>query len=632
MPLHSEALNSLSAFKILSSFTVYYLAERILRYVISKHFLTPDFQAALRASRKDSVYWGILLGAFISFTSFPFCANAVRETWLTDSGLNVFPSDKSSPPTLSFSAEVCITSRAVLWISELNRLDLYAAYVYHHMGSITMLLSAFYLGVTHLMYVPFATLVSEIPGDFVWILSAHRDMETQPPIEKYSTCDHPRVIPSKSLEKTRQWLQSVNLWIYVLARVPSIPVMMYCSVVTARKGLDHYGKEWASVLIVWTILILSLYSWWIGAYVKRQVVALEGRNDKVRQGGKRTLLASFSLQHPIHIHFQNGLILTLYGPLMGLALASLCLITFFLSPVSASLRLLSLSLILIILFAILFARILSLIFEDTISAFLQNPVRVFFRPGFWLYGGFLGSAIGLLIARLLGLVSDLTTVATSICIALPLYEGISRLGCHTYGCCYGQPVGDPAEESCVVSVLLKVFRPVVYTSASAAAVRLDSGLQNIPLLPIQLISSALFFTQFAVVWILGVHLRILDIQQVAGLSLALHALTRLWTESLRRDFRGGNISVKVSGLRFTMSVTARVALGQLILGVLLLIYPSLHYANRRQDDTVQTFWDQLGPVMIMEHPWVRVCLAIVFSIATIVYGMHKDEIGRGLAA
>ncbi|KAJ7583626.1 Prolipo protein diacylglyceryl transferase-domain-containing protein [Mycena floridula] len=472
-----------------------------------------------------------------------------------------------------------------------------------------MFLSTLFLQTPQLLFIPFASLVTEVTGDFVWILSAHRDLDSR---------------RSERLERVKQAVQNINIWVYSL-RIPSIPAIMYSAIVTARLGREERGDLWATVLIAWTIFVLTMYSIWIGLYLFRQVQSSQSHschvdvpeNEKSRHDdAPQEEEAGVCLENPIHVRFRNGLILTLYGPLMGLGLSMLALVSFLLSPAIESFKPLSLSLLITLALAILFARLLSLIFEDTLSAFFRNPVKVLLRPGFWLQGGLLGAGLGIVLSSMLGLVPDILNFAAGLGIALPLYEFVSRLGCHTYGCCYGKPVSKDS-----------IIPPVVYTSEFAAAVRLNPALRYVPLFPIQLISSVLFFLQFVIIWILAMHCHVVDIIEAAGISFAVHSIIRLWTERFRSDFRGKEVAVSLGKQRMALSVTARIAVLQLIFGVTMAAY-RLPYGRTFEPSNVA--YDQVQLLEILGDEWVWSCLLLVFFVGTAVYGLHRNRIGRGI--
>ncbi|KAF8169006.1 hypothetical protein K438DRAFT_1615683, partial [Mycena galopus ATCC 62051] len=145
-------------------FTVYYFVERCLRLILRSS--NEAFYTSLRASRKDMVFFGISMGLLISLVSTPSCIKGAWSAWHA-----VLPGKEEPPWFLDEDARICVTARAILWVSELNRLDLYPLYVVHHAGSIISLLSFLYFQwPTVLFLVIFSTLGSEVPGDLLWML------------------------------------------------------------------------------------------------------------------------------------------------------------------------------------------------------------------------------------------------------------------------------------------------------------------------------------------------------------------------------------------------------------------------------------------------------------------------------
>jgi len=184
---------------LISLFTLYYFVEQCLRYITTSY--NPGFYEKLRASRKDLVFFGIAMGAcmraiigsemfilhlglLITALSTPSCAYAALDAWKsTQSPLN----DPEAPWRLGNHARVCIAARGVLWVSELNRLDMYGLYVLHHAGSIIALLSWLQFQWPNLVFLTlFTTLVSEIPGDLVYMVSAYKEtVEASPKLDRF---------------------------------------------------------------------------------------------------------------------------------------------------------------------------------------------------------------------------------------------------------------------------------------------------------------------------------------------------------------------------------------------------------------------------------------------------------------
>ncbi|KAF7333019.1 hypothetical protein MVEN_02408200 [Mycena venus] len=159
--LDSRALILLSA--------VYYFVEQGLRIALRSS--NEAFYTSMRASRKDMVFFGISMGLLISLASTPSCVRGAWSAWHA-----VSPGTQEPPWFLDEDAKICVTARAILWVSELNRLDLYPLYVIHHTGSIISLLSFLYFQWPVLLFlVIFSTLGSEVPGDLLWMVSAYID-------------------------------------------------------------------------------------------------------------------------------------------------------------------------------------------------------------------------------------------------------------------------------------------------------------------------------------------------------------------------------------------------------------------------------------------------------------------------
>lgn len=127
-------------------------------------------------------------------------------------------------------------------------------------------------------------------------------------------------------------------------------------------------------------------------------------------------------------------------------------------------------------------------------------------------------------------------VLAALAISYTLGEGLGRLACLSFGCCYGKPLKD------CHWLTRKIFAnfAFVFTGATKKAVY-DGGLEGEKLLPIQALTS-LFYTATA---LFSAHL-FLHGQYGAAflLSLIVSQLWRFFSEILRADFRGlGRISV-----------------------------------------------------------------------------------------
>ncbi|KAJ7165704.1 Prolipo protein diacylglyceryl transferase-domain-containing protein [Mycena crocata] len=571
-------------------FTVYYFVERGLRLVLQSCDRT--FYNSLRASRKDMIFFGISMGLLISLASTPSCVRGAWTAW------QAMPAGPEEPQWfLDDDTKICVTARAVLWVSELNRLDLYPLYVIHHAGSIISLLSFLYFQWPTLLFlIIFGTLISEVPGDLLWMLASYIDsMET----------------PPRGLVQFKRRLNMFNVAQYALIRG--------CGIITVAWLLAYSpaGLRTRSTLMQMHIYTLhSLYTAFCVAYVFRQYRNIRARSLSCPASPSHIpveldgpLPRSMQLRLPT----RPAIIVVPYGPLMGIGFAALVFTSLTIARASVEESvLLSHALCITIALAIFFARVFSLVMEDGIAQFIAQPVRTFFRPGYWLHGGLFGAAVGAILAHQLGYVPDFVRFAASLAVGLPLYETFSRIGCHTYGCCYGCPVesmaGVPSSRRSRVLWKLVPFNPVTYNHPTDyAATRNEPRLLRQPLIPIQLISATLFFLLFTFI---SVPLVVYRSPEIAGsVTLAAHAAIRLVTETCRADYRGSTAG--------GISTTGKMALIQgaiaLVAILCILSRPTSHS-------------------MTFEH-WANILdgrlrtSAMAAAVGTLVYGVHSEEIG-----
>ncbi|KAF7354588.1 Phosphatidylglycerol--prolipoprotein diacylglyceryl transferase [Mycena sanguinolenta] len=364
----------------------------------------------------------------------------------------------------------------------------------------------------------------------------------------------------------------------------------------------------------WTLL--SLYTAFCAVYVFRQCSNIRARRLS-RPPSPSHIPIELDGPPPRSIHLRIStrpeIILVPYGVLMGLGFAALVFTSLTIAPASKEeSALLSRALGITIISAIFFARVFSLVMEDGVLKLVKQPIRTVFRPGFWLHGGLFGAAVGGIISYYIGYVPNFTLFAASLAIGLPLYETFSRIGCHTYGCCYGCPVesmhrlSSPKPHS-----LWRMFpyAAVTYNHPRDYAVtRAEPKLLGQPLLPIQLISATIFFLLFAFV---SLPLAVYGSAEIAGaVTLAGHAAVRLVTETCRADYRGQSNG--------PISTTGRMAVLQGAIAVAAVVYillqDSFHPIGFA--DWSNVFDDGRLPSSVM-----------AVAVGTVVYGLHVDEIG-----
>lgn len=262
----------------------------------------------------------------------------------------------------------------------------------------------------------------------------------------------------------------------------------------------------------------------------------------------------------------------------------------------------------ILLCAVIGARALSLVFEDGIPKLLSDPLSAIFRPGFWLHGGIAGAGIGIVVSRE-SILRPLDMV-TALGLSLPLYEAFSRLGCHSYGCCFGRPLRAAEADGMSVPLLWRLI-PVAaarYSGGDAAVVRVRPELRGRLLFPVQRISAVMYALVFggtvgAVVggWV--------DVGVAGWVSLVLHAVVRLVTEGYREDFRGGVGA---------FTATGALAGVQMVVGVAGLI---------AGETGARRGWDGGGGAGAGAVREVVGCAVFAFALGFSVYGYNFRRIG-----
>jgi prolipoprotein diacylglyceryltransferase len=566
---------NLDATTLVLLFTIYYLVERALLARYNNHFLI-----ALKDARKDSVFFGFAMGLLITLISTPYCSTAAWSAWSSPS--------RATDWVLDSDAQTCLSARAVLWVSELNRLDLYPLYVVHHMGAISSLLSVIYFEWPPTTYlIILSTLASEVPGDIIWMLGAYMDS-----MEKSSS----------SLSRFKTRFNMINVAQYAFIRGAGIILVSWLLLCKPEYSVGDFPF----LVQILGGAVLTLYTLFCATYVVRQFLSIRTHWHLYTD-----MPAHRNLRSPIQIRIPTSpaIIVVPYGFYMGTGFAALMLTSFAIAAQSAAdVGSLKVALHITLLTAIAGARLFSLIMEDGLVRLLSHPLPTIFRPGFWLHGGLFGAGIGAIISHQLGYVPSLPLFAAGLAVGLPMYETFSRVGCHTYGCCYGPPATSGSGHALW---RLFPFPPAIYDHPTDYAVtRLEPKLLNQPLIPIQLISATLFFLLFACMsLLLAVH----TTPQLAGsVTLACHAAVRLITETCRADYRGAR-----SG---GISSTGKMALIQAAGSGLWLAYAVSWGAST----PVQEFKLDLASMLARECLETCTMAALMGILA---FGVHIDKIG-----
>ncbi|KAF8894982.1 hypothetical protein CPB85DRAFT_221259 [Mucidula mucida] len=437
------------------------------------------------------------MGALITLLSTPSCARA-----------SFFGQDEESTTR-------CLLGRTVLWVAELNRLDLHTLYVVHHLAALLA------LGATltrHWPLTPFlvivTTLISEIPGDILWMMAAWRDFSQT----KRRSGFHQRLILFNIVQYTVLRSYGIARAAVFLWTAPDV--------------------RFADKAAAWSMM--GAHVLFCVMYIRRQIVSLFGHwsTEKTKQR-----LSVQSKYRPYHIVLLGNWIFTIYGPLMGLGFASLALAVVILTPVSTSH---TYSLPIVLGSAFVGARLFSFVFEDGLRS------KTVLRPGFWLHGGMGGASAAVVVLHHIGILPDAWSFLGALGVGLPFYEVFSRIGCHHYGCCYGCPLAEVA--------WAPQFLSVTYAHPTYSALaRSRPQWVKVPLFPIQLLSALGFALQALFGSLILFVYKDVSVAFVGSMSLAGHALVRLISERYRADYRGME--------RSRISLTAWFAILQFLLGM-----------------------------------------------------------------
>jgi len=119
---------------------------------------------------------------------------------------------------------------------------------------------------------------------------------------------------------------------------------------------------------------------------------------------------------------------------------------------------------------------------------------------------------------------------TALTVAYAFGEGIGRLACISFGCCYGRPMRElPAFFRRIAG-----FRPLVFTGATKK-IAYAGHLEGVEIFPIQPLTAVLY----CLAGVVGIHLFLIGQYRTAFLLTLL--VTQIWrflSEFLRADFRG----------------------------------------------------------------------------------------------
>lgn len=155
------------------------------------------------------------------------------------------------------------------------------------------------------------------------------------------------------------------------------------------------------------------------------------------------------------------------------------------------------------------------------------------------------SAADRIFAHRLGHGLPLLPLLAAMAIAYGIGEGLGRLACISFGCCYGRSI------SAAHPVLRWLFSRFHFRfSGATKKIAYAGGLEDVPVIPVQAITSVLYVAT----GLLGIAL-FLHAHYLAAYLLVM-VITQAWrvlSETLRADYRGGG---RISAYQFMAAASA----------------------------------------------------------------------------
>jgi prolipoprotein diacylglyceryltransferase len=140
-------------------------------------------------------------------------------------------------------------------------------------------------------------------------------------------------------------------------------------------------------------------------------------------------------------------------------------------------------------------------------------------------------AANMVLDRWTGITIPVMAALSALAIAYALGEGIGRLACISFGCCYGRPLAD------LPPPVRRVFRNRAFVfSGETKKISYAHGLEGTEVVPVQAITAVLYCLSA----LTGMYLFLNGYPRAAFLQALI--VTQLWrftSEFLRADYRGG---------------------------------------------------------------------------------------------
>jgi hypothetical protein len=250
-----------------------------------------------------------------------------------------------------------------------------------------------------------------------------------------------------------------------------------------------------------------------------------------------------------------------------------------------------------------------------VARLVERKRATFTVAGAVFVGILLGPWVFLLANRFLGPVLGfavpIAPALAAASIGYALGEGVGRLACVSFGCCYGKPL------SRISPRLRRLFdRWNFVFSGRTKKAAYEGGLEGEPLVPIQAITAVLYVTialGSAALFLHGYH------RTALCLSFVGTQAWRLLSETLRADFRGGG---RISAYQVMAMAGIVYALG---------IFPFLPAAPLPRADILSGLTSLWSPsvILLLQGLWLATFLHTGRSVvtgATLTFHVRRDVV------
>jgi prolipoprotein diacylglyceryltransferase len=205
----------------------------------------------------------------------------------------------------------------------------------------------------------------------------------------------------------------------------------------------------------------------------------------------------------------------------------------------------------------------------------------------------------------------LAPAMAALTIAFLLGEGVGRLACISFGCCYGKPLSD------VGPVARRLFGKFHFAFHGATKkIAYDSGLEGIKVVPVQALTSVLYLTT----GLAGMLLFLGSFYRSAYLlTIIVAQVWRVGSETLRADYRGEG----------RLTAYQRLALFGIAYAIgLSIVFPPVSGVTPEISAGIEALWNPLV-IIVLQGLWAVLFIVTGWSMVTggvLSFHVRRDRI------